>query len=109
MIIRLLLICIFLSGCEYENSEDVRLENVSYSKDLIPIFSNKCSLSGCHVPGAPVGDFLDYEQLKQRIDNGRFNLMIFQYRLMPPPGYNHLMDSEVELIKRWIESGSKNN
>src|SRR5215472_7914240 len=29
---------------------------VSFSKDILPIFSTNCALSGCHVPGGHVPD-----------------------------------------------------
>ncbi len=97
-------------------------EQVSFSADIIPIFSTHCSLSGCHVSPSPEGNLdlkaaVAYDQLTTGnagyIDtvNPSFSLLYSSMKSvsnpMPPTG--NLDECTIELVLKWIEQGAPNN
>jgi hypothetical protein len=106
MILRIFILSIILTSCEYENLELNNKNKISYSKDILPIISLKCSITSCHVPGSPTGDFLVYDELKKRIENNKFQRMVFELKLMPPAMSRQLNEDEIEILRLWIEQGS---
>ncbi len=80
-----------------------------YQKDIAPIMNRNCAVSGCHAEQALIGNFRDYQDLKLRIDNGKFELMVFQMRLMPPDGYKPLTENEKRKLRKWIDGGAMGN
>jgi hypothetical protein len=105
----LIFILFIFSSCEYENSEVNALEKpVSYSEVISPLINKKCALAGCHIDHATIGDFKEYSEIKSRIVNGKFQLMVFEYKLMPPLTHRSLSDLELTKLKKWVEEGAKN-
>ncbi|WP_232724712.1 PSD1 and planctomycete cytochrome C domain-containing protein [Algoriphagus formosus] len=125
----LLLTCLFGWGCTGTSSnspELVAVDQISYNFHIRPILSDKCF--ACHGPDAnkrEAGLRLDtetgaIEALKE--NPGKFALVAgdpnaseVYHRItsedpseqMPPPESNlKLLDSEIELIKKWIEQGA---
>jgi uncharacterized membrane protein len=99
-----------VASCEYENA-GIKPDGhvVSYSTDITPIIMSKCSFSGCHMEGATIGNFLDFTDLKARIDNGKFRMMVFDLRKMPPALVSPLTNDELSVLKRWIDQGAIKN
>jgi hypothetical protein len=113
---------LFLAGilysCQKEYFPPVEIsenQEVSLSKDLVPVFSANCSMSGCHsgavppdltatnaytslVEGAQV-DTLNPEQslIYKRINGGG----------MPPGG--KLPAKDIQLVLQWIKQGAHDN
>ena len=96
--------------------------NISFSKDVIPIFHDNCLGAGCHAGTAPAGHLsLDtavaYQQLYQPgkgyIDTATpKNSLLYSQLLssadpMPPGG--ELSKCDIEIIYKWMEQGAMNN
>src|SRR4051812_33270838 len=92
-------------SCEYKNIEDID-DLISYSNDIAPIIKTNCSVTGCHVPGATTGDMNNYSVLKSNIDNGKFQLMVFELKLMPPVLSGSLMKEDITKLKTWVAQGA---
>lgn len=108
---------LFLSGCYFDEAEEPLPPEglISYSADVQPIFSNNCT--ACH-PG-------EVENLDLSAGNSYASIIgvyviptdpeasvLYQRLLgnpsvMPPSG--GLQDSEIQLIRLWIEQGAPNN
>lgn len=100
--------------------------NISFSADVQPILKKYCL--DCHVPGgagydASGFDMSSYESLMKGGKYGAFvipgdpfgsNLMVLvEGRAHPsirmPHGREKLDESEIELLKIWVQEGAKNN
>lgn len=89
---------------------------VSFSGDLVPIFTANCSMSGCH-DGASHDPDLRSENAYDAIVNGGFvdivvptNSILYgevKSGSMPPTGA--LKSSDVQKILDWIRTGAPNN
>lgn len=95
--------------------------NVSYSKQVQPLFDQACSLVGCHddgshesalrltsyanlmfqLPGMVVAGKPDQSMLVLRIQGSVGQRM--------PPTTNQLNDNQINGIRIWIVEGAKNN
>ena len=47
----LLALVLITTSCVYEQIEPVKVDEVSWSEDILPILSNRCSTTSCHIPG----------------------------------------------------------
>ena len=104
------IVTILFSSClnkENELPEPDACATVSFMKDVQPVINEHCAIAGCHVTGFLPGDFTTYEALKQKIDSGLFQLMVFELEIMPPA--DSLNDNELKTIQCWIENGAMNN
>ncbi|MBI5705848.1 MAG: redoxin domain-containing protein [Armatimonadetes bacterium] len=100
--------CILMPGKPLPQSDDV-----TYAKHIAPILNKRCV--ACHRPGevAPIS-FVGYENARKWAPNIAFYT---GNRTMPPwkavPGFgefkddNALSEREIELLKRWANSGAK--
>lgn len=89
-----------LAGCD----------TVKYSAHIAPLFTNYCV--SCHSPsGGQSPDLTDYTSLKSQVDGGRIKARLIDQlpSPMPPPGNPAPTDSEIEMIKCWMENGAPNN
>jgi hypothetical protein len=115
----LMLICLFMLGA-------CAPRNVSFSADVQPILKQYCL--ECHVPGgagylASGYDMSSYETFMKGGKFGAFvipgdpldsNLIILvEGRAHPtirmPHGREKLSESEIEVLKAWVQQGAKNN
>lgn len=95
---------------------------VSFNNDILPLFRNHCSTSGCHAGTDPEGnlnleDSAAYTQLMDPqsgyVDtlNPKMSFLYIQMNSssqpMPPTG--RLDDCTVNLVLKWIEQGAKEN
>jgi hypothetical protein len=97
---------LYFISCEYQNVEINNTKEIKYSRDIVPILTQHCNLQGCHINGATTGDFTNYDQLKEKINSGKFQRMVFEYRLMPPVAFSQLSGEEYLLLKRWVDGGA---
>jgi hypothetical protein len=114
-----MLICLFMLGA-------CAPRNVSFSADVQPILKQYCL--ECHVPGgagylASGYDMSSYETFMKGGKFGAFvipcdpldsNLIILvEGRAHPtirmPHGREKLSESEIEVLKAWVQQGAKNN
>jgi hypothetical protein len=80
-----------------------------YNTDIKPFINLKCAVGGCHVGNFIFGDFNNYDDLKQRIDNGKVKTLVFDNKLMPPYGSVQLTNGEINKLKGWINYGAEQN
>ena len=95
---------------------------VSFSNDLLPLFRTTCAMSGCHSGGSPAAhlnlvDSLAYSQLLKpgtgNVDTVQpgnsilYGSLTTSPKIMPPAG--KLDVCTIEMVKKWIEQGAKNN
>lgn len=92
--------------------------NICFERDILPIFTSNCTMSGCHIGSNPPDDlWLDnYNSIMKEIkpfdaeDSEIFEVIVSnkQDKVMPPPPYSKLSNEQIELIRRWINEGAKN-
>ncbi len=104
-----------LSGCYYDNSEELYpsngcdVLNMSYSNDIIPILTNNGCL-GCHNDVATL-DLNGYDDIKKYVDNGILIGSIKHntgFRPMPE-GSVKMNQCLIDKIESWINNGAPNN
>jgi hypothetical protein len=83
---------------------------VSYSMDVSPIITGNCAR--CHdgsnsfIPGI----WTNYSDIKARVDNGKFNRKVLDPGFdMPKDDPALLVDSDRDILRRWVAEGAKNN
>lgn len=92
---------------------------VSFQSEVLPILTQRCALSGCHVAGGPRGiDLRTYESVLQGGQRGAIvvagnaagsELVNQIVTGNMPPGGPPLDDAQVQLITDWINDGAENN
>jgi len=91
-------------------------KEVGYALNIKPIIDNNCALGGCHVNGGDgTGLYNNYADVVRDIENGSFERTVIDLKDdpnigMPPDWSNNgapkdLSDSELELVKCWLEKG----
>lgn len=107
---------ILVQSCYYDKEEllypgstaavDCTTINAKFGADVQPLITSKCATSGCHDATAAGGITLEnYAQISGAKD--RVNARSVVEKTMPSSG--PLQQSEVNIIKCWIESGALNN
>lgn len=115
-------------GCKHDQAKLIPVDScnspvvVSFSSDLVPLFSKNCALSGCHSGAAPASNLnlepaVAYTQLmnhsKGYVDtiHPLFSLLYAQMTSvstpMPPTG--NLSSCNTALVLKWIQQKAKNN
>lgn len=117
-----LLLLIVLASCAKRPVEPAILlpDTVSFQRDIEPIFSTNCSLSGCHISSNPKGNVdlsvsIAYSQLwkHQLVDTLHPEQSVLYIQMnsvsnpMPPTG--RLPDGTIALVFKWIQQKAKNN
>lgn len=106
---------VFFTSCEWDTIEPLEVEIpdvVSFSSDIQPIFTNKCT--GCHPPVMSLLDLTDGNAYNS-INNGRINSTTPSESLIytkPDPSGTHSAKysaTESALVLSWIEDGAQNN
>jgi hypothetical protein len=107
---------------------------ISFSADVQPIFTRSCAKSGCHAGssasfifglsleqgqayGNLVGVSSGEEPTLKRVEPGRSDLSYIIRKLegsglgdrMPADGPPYLPDTEIQLIRDWIDQGASDN
>lgn len=118
-IICVAIIGLVLNGCYYD--EVVVFQglptNVSLKNDVVPIFTQHCSTTGCHDATPAHAPSLVPEKVHTSLVNGGYvntiepeKSIIYQEITvggMPPSG--HLGSNDLKIILGWITEGAKNN
>lgn len=104
----------------YINPDPCDPDSVYFQTDIMPILAANCALSGCHnAQSHKEGVILDnYTNTKNTGDLNSTNptssdlykaiISTSPDKIMPPPPYSALSASQIAVIKKWIEQGSKN-
>lgn len=92
--------------------------SVCFERDVMPIFRSNCALSGCHSDINPEDDLplTSYSEIMKKIkpfdlaDSKIFKVITRNDdEVMPPSPYSKLTTDQIELIRKWIIEGAKNN
>ena len=115
-----------ISGCQKNTTAVIPLvpetvtKTVSFSKDLVPVLTDNCALSGCHVKGANAPD-LTAGSAYNSLTNGSYidksspeNSLVYKRltgKISPgmPLGKSPNPSNIDGLMLAWIEQGAKNN
>jgi hypothetical protein len=127
----LLIISISYSTCTYKNGNEINPvqdctgylpDTVSFSKNIVPLFTTYCAIPTCHSGPKPAGSLaLDasvaYYQLGGPgggyIDTLHptygvlYSSLVSSFNPMPPNG--SLSTCNLQLIQKWMKQGGKNN
>ena len=107
-LIFLLFVSFTFSACTFDKVEPLTLgcdRTISYTADILPIVTANCVV--CHNASTPNRNYLTYEGLKQKADNGTLFNRIVVLKDMPAAG--SISDKERNMIKCWIDQGAPNN
>ena len=106
-------------GLLYDNPAEAGRPVPLFSNDILPILTQRCALSGCHVAGGQHGiDLRTYETLQKGGDHGaivvagnaRESEMVEEIvEGNMPLGGPRLKTAQIQLIIDWINSGAKND
>ena len=94
-------------------------ETMSFEKDIIPLFTNSCSISGCHSAGAKVPDLSVANAYKSLTDGNYYKvndpdnsvlMMWLTGKKSPVMPIGKGPDETINAkIYAWIKQGAKNN
>jgi hypothetical protein len=116
-------ICLNSRSCYYDNPPGdlpIKVENVSFSRDILPIFSGSCLGEGCH-SGDHAPNLMPENAYTSLLGSGEEGELFVNLTLpdesliyrelksgnMPPTG--SLSRVEIEFIKAWITKGAFND
>ena len=114
--------CYFVTGCYYDttvipDAPEITGE-VTFSKDIIPIFNSSCNVSGCHSPGGKSPDLSSISAYNSLINGNYINTGVpaeselylwmagKKSTPMPVSGINASYNAT---ILAWIKQGALNN
>ena len=127
--ITLFLLISFISGCDDTitsddiDKRDIPETNVSFSKNLLPVFNLKCSSGQCHNTSYMAGGY-SMETWTNVVQAGIVNPgspqtsrlvwsidAQYGFELMPPVGspINPMTKEQIDGVFTWIAEGAKNN
>ena len=130
LFLALILMATGFTSCYYDNKTEllpvssIDTNNVSYSKNIQPIFNGYCASSGCHGASSPAGNpavqLTDYTSVinSDITDTGANYINCKLYRsvayLNPNQSRNmpagaKMSSTNIALIKIWLRKGAKNN
>ncbi len=94
-------------------------ETISFEKDIAPIFTNSCAMSGCHVPGAKAPDLSAVNAYKSLTDGNYYKatdpdnsvlMMWLTGKKSPVMPIGKGPDVTINAkVYAWIKQGAKNN
>jgi hypothetical protein len=126
MKLQLLIVFLFfmLAGCYNDKYQQVLpgavscdTTNVTYSKDIVPILTANCAISGgCHdAAGSAVSghDYTSYAGIKAV---ATYDFLVTDITWNPTAGHNNmpkngnkLADCDIDKMIRWVNEGAPNN
>lgn len=102
-------VIIALSSCKKNSSNNVTPvcdgSSPTYDVDVETIISGRCI--GCHGSGSSNGDMSTYAKLSNYTTNGDFEKEVLTKQSMPTSG--PLPESELNMLKCWVENGFPEN
>ncbi|MFN1833836.1 hypothetical protein AB2B38_001135 [Balneola sp. MJW-20] len=129
----IIFVYVFLLSSCITNFEELSVDDtqipdeVSYSRDIQPIFNSTCGGGGCHVNNTAFGvNLTDYDRTMNSRGNqyGTEVVIIGDAEASPlidkvepnpdfgsrmPLGANPLSPTQIQLIRDWIDQGAKDN
>ncbi|MDC1106341.1 hypothetical protein OAT16_06515 [Prolixibacteraceae bacterium] len=103
------LIAITLAGCTYKNIDLEKLERVTFTKDITPIFNNRCTI--CHREEGPAFSLkpsVAYQTLKDHgLVNGNNSILLT--KLKKRHSTSLINENQLKKIELWIKEGALEN
>jgi uncharacterized membrane protein len=99
---------IILASCKYDTVPfDCSAVSATFTADVQPLISSKCSYSGCHASNNPAAGIAleTYTQISAYKNSVRNTVIV--NKSMPPSG--PLPAAEMSKIQCWIDAGAPNN
>jgi hypothetical protein len=84
-------------------------DSITFAKHIKPIINSNCAIPGCHTAGYVNGDFTTYAGLETKVTSGKFKLRVFDSPGDPMPASGMLPQSQLNIIKCWLDKGHPNN
>jgi hypothetical protein len=113
----LIIIGLFVSGCYYDNEEELYPENtcktndMSYANNVLPILTDNCY--SCHNQASNQGGVTleGYSNLKTYADNGKLVNVINHEPGFPemPQNAAQLAQCQIDKIEAWVNQGALDN
>jgi len=109
---------VFLSACTSKTIvyPSASTGPISFSKDVLTLFTNNCAQSGCHVTGGIPPDLSAGNAYNSLISGGYVNTatpqqsLIYTVVISSGAMNSHLPNfSDQQVILNWIKQGAKNN
>ena len=96
-----------LQGAPNNTCDTCDSTDFTYSGKVSLIIEANCATSiSCHGAGS-VNDYTTYEGLKDKVDNGTFELRVLRNLNMPPAA--PLPECDRIILQKWLDSGAPNN
>lgn len=128
LILAIFSICVTFACCKHEPSTptdpnlDKRLnltpcdsDSVYFYNDIVPLFVSNCAFSGCH-SALSLSNYNDIINIGDVEAGDTANSYIYQVLIsnnanirMPQPPNAPLLQSEIEMVAKWIMQGAKDN
>ena len=89
--------CLSLWHCKHEPQEtpEPACNPVSFTGQIQPIIQVNCAITNCHVAGSPDGNFNNFADLKEKIDNGSFKNSVIDWNAPRMPEAYKLPEAEL--------------
>lgn len=126
--------CLLLANCSDRGESIVKVpplpsspDEVSFANDIQPIFTTRCSISGCHVSPSPAAGlvltagssyanlvnvptqiFTPGVRITPNDTDASVLYLLVSSGTMPATG-SPLTTAQIDAIREWIESGAPNN
>ena len=110
-------LAVFSSSCTYYNEKELYPDdvcdttNISYAKDILPIFQQNCYL--CHYGDVTYGnlDLSNFDYIQRVVDDGDLlrNIKHEPDGIPMPKGGAKLSDCKILKIEQWVNLGIPNN
>ncbi|MEY2800253.1 MAG: hypothetical protein RI934_1241 [Bacteroidota bacterium] len=112
-----IVVLFFFDSCKHE-IDLANAPEITFSKDVQPIITSRCSMSGCHSESNyEKFALITYEDVVDIVEPGNARSSELYEVItdlsgedrMPPLPDNRLADQQILKIMVWIEQGAKNN
>lgn len=84
-------------------------ETITYSASVVPIIQQNCTTPYCHDANSVNGNFNNYEELKIRVDDGRFKNSVIDGNIPVMPQTGKLPDAQIRILQCWLNNGAPKN
>jgi hypothetical protein len=83
--------------------------SITYTANVVPIIQQNCTTPYCHDAGSVNGNFNNYEELKIRVDDGRFRNSVIEGKTPVMPQTGKLPDAQIRILQCWLNNGAPKN
>lgn len=98
---------ILLVSCKKNTEVSCDGSTPTYDGEISVIISDNCTSSSCHDAGSKHGAWTSYSNMKEVLDNGKFENSVLIDQNMPK--FKNLSEEELGLIKCWADNNYPEN